>query len=96
MSRRAKVHVAYTNSVPDFHDTGYGAPRPPSPSCVRRVGRPPSTGMVYISVGPSYEAVKAMLFPSGESTGASSRPRCVVNRCATPPPTATFHRSPSA
>jgi len=67
-----------------------------SPSHVSRFGSPPSSGITYTSVGPSYVAENAIVCPSGEIAARVSSPRCDVSRWATPPASGTRQRSPSA
>ena len=64
------------------------------PGCqVSRFGSPPSTGMTYTSVFPSYWAVNAIHFPSGEKWGRFSAPSLLVNLMASPPFLPTLQRS---
>ncbi len=86
-----KLRVAYSTAPSGVQPTTVAPP-----SKVRRVGRPPASGIVYTSAGPSYVPVNATVRPSGEMAALVSRPGLVVRRCASPPWIPTVHRSPSA
>jgi hypothetical protein len=67
-----------------------------APGChVSRVGAPPLTGIVKTSTFPSYEALNAIDFPSGENTGFDSTPSSVVNRRTLAPLRSARKRSPA-
>ncbi len=59
--------------------SGVNACTASAPGChVSRTGAPPVTGTVKTSTLPSYDALNAMVFPSGENTGIRLAP--VVGR----------------
>ena len=108
IARRAPLAGSTANSCPagnpeprrDVNSTSPFGVQPMTksrrPSHVSRRGLPPSSGMTYTSVGPSYVAENATVWPSGESAARVSSPKCDVSRCASPPASGTRHRSPSA
>ena len=60
---------------------------------VIRLGVPPSEGITYTSLLPSYSAVNAIHFPSLEKRGSDSLPTPLVRRWASPPLREAFQRS---
>src|SRR5262245_56716772 len=71
-------------SSSDLPSGYHSATRSPPGWNVSRLGSPPAYAIVYASTLPSYSAVNATVLPSGERLGNTTRPSCVVRRCARP------------